>query len=87
MFTGLLVTAPPVAVTCTVPQLVELQPLNDDSEDPDGGVQIVKLFTPPGLFRFHVPAHTCPLGEISASSRLLLAYVYAATDAVLPVQV
>jgi hypothetical protein len=75
MLTGLLVTAAPVAVTCATPQIPDLHPEKEDSDDPDGGVQIVKLFTPPGLLRFHVPAQTSPVGEISASCRLLLAYV------------
>jgi hypothetical protein len=74
-FTGLLVTAAPLAVTWTVPHVVELHPLNAEIEAPDGGVQMLKSGTPPGLFRFHVPAQIPPLGEISASSRLELEYV------------
>lgn len=70
--TGLLVAPPPLAVTCTMPQLVLLHPLNDDRDDPAGGVQIVKLGTPPSLLRFHVPAQIVPRGEMSARSRLLL---------------
>ncbi len=33
-------------------------PAKDDREEPVGGVQMVKLGTPPGLLRFHVPAQT-----------------------------
>jgi hypothetical protein len=62
-------------VICAVPQEVEVHPENDDSEEPAGGVQIEKLGTPPGLFRFHVPAQIAPVGETSASCRLELAYV------------
>ena len=69
----MLVTAAPEAVTCTVPQVLAEHPLNADSEAPDGGVQMVKSGTPPGLLRFHVPAQSVPEGEISASSRLELA--------------
>jgi hypothetical protein len=50
-----------------------VQPENDESEDPAGGVQIVKLVTPPGLLRFHVPAQIAPVGEMSASCRFELA--------------
>lgn len=72
MFTGLLVAPPPCAVTCAVPQVEEVHPENEDREEPEGGVQILKSGTPPGLLRFQVPAQTCPVGEISASSRLEL---------------
>ena len=73
MLTGLLVTAAPVAVICTVPQVVGVHPEKEDSEEPAGGVQMVKLVTPPGLLRFHVPAQMMPVGETSASSRFELA--------------
>lgn len=72
MFTGLLVAPPPVAVTCTVPHVPAVHPEKDESDDPAGGVQIVKFGAPPGLFRFHVPAQITPVGEMSPSSRLLL---------------
>lgn len=85
-FTGLLVTAAPVAVICTTPQVVFEHPLNDDSEAPEGGVQIEKSGTPPGLLRFHVPAQTDPVGEMSASCRFELANVYLLTLALPPVQ-
>jgi hypothetical protein len=73
--TGLLVTAAPVAVTWTVPQVFSVHPENEDSDEPAGGVQIEKFGTPPGLLRFHVPAQTEPNGEMSASCRLELEYV------------
>jgi hypothetical protein len=79
MLTGLLVTAAPVAVICTVPHVVAEHPANDESDDPVGGVQIVKFAVPPGLLRFHVPAHIKPAGETSASCRFELAYVYLLT--------
>jgi hypothetical protein len=84
--TGLLVTAAPVAVICTVPHVAAEHPANDESDDPEGGVQIVKSETPPGLFRFHVPAQIVPLGETSASCRFELAYVYLLTLAEPPLQ-
>jgi hypothetical protein len=71
--TGLLVMPAPVAVTCTVPHEVEVQPEKDESEEPAGGVQMEKSAIPPGLLRFQVPAQMVPAGEMSASSRLELA--------------
>jgi hypothetical protein len=73
-------------VICTVPQLVELQPLNEESVEPEGGVQIVKLLVPPGLLRFQVPAQMLPVGDTSAISRFELAYVQCATVADPPLQ-
>jgi hypothetical protein len=86
MLTGLLVTAAPVAVTCTVPQVFAVHPENEEREDPAGGVQMLKSVTPPGLLRFQVPAQMVPFGEISASCRLELEYVYLLTLAVPPLQ-
>lgn len=65
-------TAPPSAVICTIPQVLELHPLKDDREEPAGGVQMVKFGSPPGLLRFHVPAQMPPDGETSASCRFEL---------------
>ncbi len=72
MLTGLLVAPPPLAVTCAVPHVEEEQPEKKEREAPEGGVQMLKSGTPPGLLRFQVPAQIWPLGEMSASSRLLL---------------
>jgi len=84
--TGLLVTAAPVAVTCTVPQVAAVHPENEESEEPAGGVQMLKLLTPPGLLRFQVPAQIAPDGEMSANCKLELAYVYELTLSVPPSQ-
>ena len=86
MLTGLLVTAAPVAVICTTPQVVGVHPEKEDNEEPAGGVQMVKLETPPGLLRFQVPAQMAPEGDTSASWRLELAKVYLLTLSAPPLQ-
>jgi hypothetical protein len=51
--TGLLVTPPTVAVTCTALEVLD-------------GVQIVKSGIPPWLLRFQLPAQMTPVGLMSA---------------------